>query len=84
MQDDNASTAPVPRRASRSRWSGPGGKDQTPIVTGVLITAEMVKARTRALGADLVGIASAKALNAFPPIPDGRKRQTASRRTSKA
>jgi epoxyqueuosine reductase QueG len=38
-------------------------------VTGVLITAEMVKARTRALGADLVGIASAKTLNAFPPDP---------------
>ena len=69
MQDDNASTAPARRRASRSRWSGPGGKDPTPLVTGALITAEMVKARTRALGADLVGIASAKTLNAFPPDP---------------
>jgi epoxyqueuosine reductase QueG len=33
------------------------------------ITADWVKARAKALGADLVGIASAKILNAFPPDP---------------
>lgn len=33
------------------------------------ITAEWVKRRAKELGADLVGIASAKVLNAFPPDP---------------
>ena len=33
------------------------------------ITAETVKAKARELGADLVGIASAETLNAFPPDP---------------
>ena len=33
------------------------------------MTAAQVKARARALGADLVGIASAATLNAFPPDP---------------
>ena len=54
---------------ARRRWSGPGGKAPSPFVRGGPITAEAVKARTRELGADLVGIASAKTLNAFPPDP---------------
>jgi len=33
------------------------------------ITADEVKARAKVLGADLVGIASAQTLNAFPPDP---------------
>ena len=33
------------------------------------IDAAFVKQRARALGADLVGIASAATLNAFPPDP---------------
>lgn len=37
--------------------------------TGAPPTAAQVKARARALGADLVGIASAATLNAFPPDP---------------
>ena len=43
-----------------------------PVVTsenGGVIDAQWVKARARALGADLVGIASARTLNAFPPDP---------------
>ena len=37
--------------------------------TSGTIDAAWVKARAKALGADLVGIASAKTLNAFPPDP---------------
>ena len=33
------------------------------------LTAELVKRRAKELGADLVGIASAATLNAFPPDP---------------
>src|SRR5687767_132631 len=36
---------------------------------GAPLTAAAVKAQAKALGADLVGIASAKTLNAFPPDP---------------
>jgi ferredoxin len=50
------------------RWNG-AGAGPSPFIRGAPITAEMVKARASALGADLVGIASAKTLNAFPPDP---------------
>ena len=58
-----------PNTLSRPRWSGPGGKGPSPFAPGAAITADIVKARTKALGADLVGIASAATLNAFPPDP---------------
>jgi epoxyqueuosine reductase QueG len=51
------------------RWSGIGRKAPSPFRKGAPIAAETVKARARALGADLVGIASARVLNAFPPDP---------------
>ena len=55
-------------RASR-RWSGAGsGAGESPLAPGSIDSAA-VKARARALGADLVGIASAQTLNAFPPDP---------------
>lgn len=41
----------------------------SPFRRDVPITADAVKLRARALGADLVGIASAKVLNAHPPDP---------------
>lgn len=41
----------------------------SPFRRGGSIDAAAVKARARALGADLVGIASARVLNAFPPDP---------------
>lgn len=42
---------------------------QPPLRKGAPITADAVKLRARALGADLAGIASASRLNAFPPDP---------------
>src|SRR6516165_4328194 len=51
------------------RWSGIGRRTLSPFRRGEAISAESVKARTRELGADLVGIASAQVLNAFPPDP---------------
>src|SRR6201981_2485681 len=55
----------APRVARVPRWTGslaspPQPKDFTPA---------MVKARAHLLGTDLVGIASAQTLNAFPPDP---------------
>jgi len=47
---------------SASRTAGAQGE-------GDRVDAAWVKARAKALGADLVGIASAKTLNAFPPDP---------------
>ncbi len=58
-----------PRSAPR-RWSSAGGRaGPSPLRRGEPIGAAIVKARAKALGADLVGIASAKTLNAFPPDP---------------
>jgi ferredoxin len=55
-------------QARPRRWNGSGSADATPLRDGQ-VTAEAVKARARALGADIVGVASAKVLNAFPPDP---------------
>lgn len=55
--------------ARRPRWSAGQGAGPSPFRRGAPITADMVKARAKALGADLVGIASAQILNAFPPDP---------------
>ena len=55
-------TAAVPRPRSAN---GFGRGAAAPAV----IDATYVKARAKALGADLVGIASAQTLNAFPPDP---------------
>src|SRR5215831_3399950 len=60
------SAAPPPRTA---RWSGIGRGTPSPFRRGAAISAANVKARARELGADLVGIASAQVLNAFPPDP---------------
>ncbi|MEQ8815199.1 MAG: hypothetical protein RLO51_20520 [Thalassobaculum sp.] len=56
------------RPSGRTRWNG-AGAGPSPFRAGAAITAETVKARAKALGADLVGIASARTLNAFPPDP---------------
>src|SRR5271154_6328604 len=53
----------------RPRWSGPRRPPQSPFQNGAPVTADEVKARAKILGADLVGIASAQTLNAFPPDP---------------
>ena len=59
-----------PSQTARKRWSGIGnGAGPSPFERGKEITAETVKQRARALGADLVGIADAAILNAFPPDP---------------
>ena len=50
------------------RWNG-AGHAPAPWASGAPVTAALVKARARELGADLVGIASAATLNAFPPDP---------------
>jgi epoxyqueuosine reductase QueG len=56
--------------SARKRWSGIGnGAGESPFARGAEIMAETVKQRARALGADLVGIADATILNAFPPDP---------------
>ena len=52
-----------------TRWSGVGARTPSPFRKGMAITAARVKARARELGTDLVGIASAQTLNAFPPDP---------------
>ncbi len=65
------SVEPRDERSARKgprRWSGKGS-GPSPFEPGREIAAETVKARAKALGADLAGIASAKALNAFPPDP---------------
>jgi hypothetical protein len=72
------SAAEAPRNP---RWSGIGRRTQSPFRRGAAISAEIVKARARELGADLVGIASAQVLNAFPRTRAGRRRRSASRRT---
>ena len=53
------------------RWSdaAAGAGNATPFQRDAPIPAARVKARARELGADLVGIASAQTLNAFPPDP---------------
>jgi epoxyqueuosine reductase QueG len=56
-------------RRRRSRWSGIPGGAPSPFRKGEAITADVVKRRAKDLGADLVGIASAETLNAFPPDP---------------
>jgi len=53
---------------TRRRWSGVGN-GPSPFKRGAGISADMVKRRARELGADLVGIADAAILNAFPPDP---------------
>lgn len=68
-----AAVAPRARDDARTprstRWSGVGGRTPSPFRKGMAITAARVKARARELGTDLVGIASAQTLNAFPPDP---------------
>jgi ferredoxin len=68
-----AGVAPVPENhggsARHSRWSGIGRRTASVFRKGDAISADSVKARALALGADLVGIASARTLNAFPPDP---------------
>jgi ferredoxin len=68
-----AAVAARPQGEARSprptRWSGVGGRTPSPFRRGMAITAARVKARARELGTDLVGIASAQTLNAFPPDP---------------
>jgi epoxyqueuosine reductase QueG len=55
---------------ARKRWSGIGRPAQeTPFPRRAPLSAELVKQRARELGADLVGIADAAILNAFPPDP---------------
>src|SRR5262245_30822630 len=51
------------------RWCGIRQGTPSPFRKGEPISAASVKERARALGADLVGIASAQTLNAFPPDP---------------
>ena len=68
-----AAVAPCARAEARpprpTRWSGVGARTPSPFRKGMAITAARVKARARELGTDLVGIASAQTLNAFPPDP---------------
>lgn len=68
-----AAVAPRARAEARpprpTRWSGVGARTPSPFRKGMAITAARVKARARELGTDLVGIASAQTLNAFPPDP---------------
>src|SRR5262245_16688830 len=55
-------------QARPRQWNG-AGAPPSPFKRGITVTAAMVKERARTLGADLVGIASARTLNAFPPDP---------------
>jgi epoxyqueuosine reductase QueG len=56
--------------SARKRWSGVGnGAGASPFERGAAVTTDLVKERARALGADLVGVAGAAILNAFPPDP---------------
>src|SRR5258708_5755161 len=50
-------------------WSGAGTGRAPSLPGGGPPDARAVKAHARALGVDLVGIASAATLNAFPPDP---------------
>jgi epoxyqueuosine reductase QueG len=63
--------AALPRsQTTRQRWSGIGnGAGPSPFRRSAAISAEVVKKRAKRLGADLVGIADAAILNAFPPDP---------------
>jgi ferredoxin len=67
----SASPRPIGNVAKRRRprWSGIRRGAPSPFRKGEPITADVVKRRAKALGADLVGIASANTLNAFPPDP---------------
>src|ERR1044072_5139161 len=68
----SAATHPDRRPAEshrHPRWSGIGRRTPSPFRRDIAISAESVKARARELGVDLVGIASAQVLNAFPPDP---------------
>jgi ferredoxin len=56
-------------RRRHPRWCGARQDTPSPFRRGERITAESVKQRAKQLGADLVGIASAATLNAFPPDP---------------
>jgi epoxyqueuosine reductase QueG len=73
MLNAQAAVAPRPvgeaRPHRRPRWSGVSARTAAPFRKGAAITAACVKGRARELGADLVGIASAQILNAFPPDP---------------
>ena len=60
---------PSALRSRHPRWSGIGRASASPFRNGEVISAANVKARARELGTDLVGIASARVLNAFPPDP---------------
>jgi epoxyqueuosine reductase QueG len=60
----------APSRNARKRWSGIGiTAAERPFRRCAAISAELVKQRALDLGADLVGIADAAILNAFPPDP---------------
>src|SRR5262249_16717870 len=64
------SGATAPSQSARKRWSGIGiTAAERPFRRGAAISAALVKQRARELGADLVGIADAAILNAFPPDP---------------
>ena len=64
------SGATAPSQSARKRWSGIGiTAAERPFRRGAAISAELVKQRALDLGADLVGIADAAILNAFPPDP---------------
>jgi len=67
MSATEASPATPPRRRI-PRWNG-SGAGPSPFRAGAPISAAMVKERAKALGIDLVGIASAEVLNAHPPDP---------------
>lgn len=69
MNSCPADAAVQPPRSRRIRWSGPRRDLLSPFQVGAPISATDVKARAKALGADLVGVASAQTLNAFPPDP---------------
>jgi ferredoxin len=67
MRQTVASGTGRPAAAPR-RWNG-AGAPPSPFRRGDPVTAATVKERAKVLGADLVGIASARTLNAFPPDP---------------
>jgi hypothetical protein len=63
-----SSSGPIARQR-HPRWCGARQVTRSPFRKGEPITADSVKQRAKELGADLVGIASAATLNAFPPDP---------------
>jgi len=72
MPAETANHRPLSHRDASGRhprWSGPRHQPRSPFQKGAPVSADEVKARARVLGADLVGIASAQTLNAFPPDP---------------